>query len=336
MEVCFNTKGVGLMKITSVTSTEKTMLQKKKRPFYIEMAKQWDLQLLVIPPVLYVILFFYGPMYGIITAFQEFKLGDKFGFSEWVGLRHFKTLFEDPNFVRLMRNNVVMGLLRIIIGFPIPSIFALLLNELRTVWFKKTVQTISYLPYFVSWTVIAALMFDFFSLENGAVNELLVALKILDAPRNWFGNSEFFWGLFTVTHVWQSMGFSAIIFIAGISSIDTELYEAAAIDGAGRFRQMWSITLAGIKPTIIILFILTVGSLMATSFDQVMMLTRMMQNSFLRETADILQSYSFRVGIGQRRFSFGSAVGFYTTMINFVLLVIANWISRRFSETSLF
>jgi putative aldouronate transport system permease protein len=300
------------------------------------MINQWDLQLLVIPPILYVILFFYGPMYGIITAFQEFKLGDKFGFSEWVGLRHFKTLFEDPNFVRLMRNNLVMGLLRIIIGFPIPIIFALLLNELRTVWFKKTVQTISYLPYFVSWTVIAALMFDFFSLEHGAVNELLMALGILKEPRNWFGNSEFFWGLFTVTHVWQSMGFSAIIFIAGISSIDPELYEAASIDGAGRFRQMWSITLAGIKPTIIILFILTVGSLMATSFDQVMMLTRMMQNSFLRETADILQSYSFRVGIGQRRFSFGSAVGFYTTMINFVLLVIANWISRRFSETSLF
>ena len=311
-------------------------MQKKKRPFYIEMIKQWDLQLLVVPAILYVIVFFYGPMYGVITAFQDFRLGDTFGFSQWAGLRHFITLFNDPNFPRLMRNNIVMGLLRIIIGFPIPIIFALLLNELRIVWFKKTVQTISYLPYFVSWAVIAVLMFDFFALEQGAVNELFVAFGILDEPRHWFGNSDYFWGLFITTHIWQSMGFSAIIFIAGISAIDPEQYEAAAIDGAGRFRQMWHITLAGIKPTITILFILTVGSLMATSFDQVMMLTRMMENSFLRETADILQSYAFRVGIGQRRFSFGSAVGLYTTLINFILLVLANWIARRKGETSLF
>ena len=324
------------MESANVTNAGKTGLQKKKRPFYVEMIKQWDLQLLVIPGILYVIVFFYGPMYGIITAFQDFKLGDKFGFSEWAGLRHFTALFNDPNFGRLMRNNIVMGLMRIIIGFPIPIIFALLLNELRTVWLKKTVQTISYLPYFMSWTVIAVLMFDFFSLEQGAVNELLVALGILDKPIHWFRNSDYFWGLFILTHIWQSMGFSAIIFIAGISAIDLEQYEAASIDGAGRFRQMWHITLAGIKPTIVILFILTVGSLMGTSFDQVMMLTRMMNNSFLRETADILQSYSFRVGIGQRRFSFGAAVGFYTTMINFTLLVLANWIARRTDETSLF
>jgi putative aldouronate transport system permease protein len=324
------------MKITNASNTEKTERKKKKRPFYVEMLKQWDLQLLVVPAVLYVILFFYGPMYGIITAFQEFKLSDKFGFSEWVGLKHFIALFNDPNFGRIMRNNIVMGMLRIVIGFPVPIIFALLLNELRITWFKKTVQTISYLPYFVSWAVIAVLMFDFFSLENGAVNELLVRVGILEKPLYWFGNKDYFWGLFIGTHIWQSTGFSAIIFIAGISAIDMELYEAASIDGAGRFKQIWHITLAGIKPTIVILFILTVGSLMATSFDQIMMLTRMMDNSFLRETADILQSYSFRVGIGQRRYSFGAAVGLYTTLINFVLLVCANWIARRTGETSLF
>jgi len=300
------------------------------------MAKQWDLQLLVLPAIIYVIIFNYIPMYGIVTAFQEFRLADTFGRSEWVGLQHFRTLWNDPFFPRLMRNNLVMGGLRIVIGFPLPIIFALLLNELRNQKFKKVTQTISYLPFFISWAVAATLMFDFFSIENGAVNELLIRLRIIDEPRHFFGNSRYFWGIFIGTHVWKQIGFEAIIFVAAITSIDTEQYEAAEIDGAGRFQKMWYITIAGIMPTIIILFILTVGQLMATSFDQIMMLTRMMDNSLLRETADILQSYAFRIGIGARRFSFGAAVGLYTTIINFSLLLIANWISRRTSDTSLF
>ena len=309
---------------------------KKNRPFFIRMAKQWDLQLLVLPAIIYVIIFNYIPMYGIVTAFQEFRLADTFGRSEWVGLQHFRTLWNDPFFPRLMRNNLVMGGLRIVIGFPLPIIFALLLNELRNQKFKKVTQTISYLPFFISWAVAATLMFDFFSIENGAVNELLIRLRIIDEPRHFFGNSRYFWGIFIGTHVWKQIGFEAIIFVAAITSIDTEQYEAAEIDGAGRFQKMWYITIAGIMPTIIILFILTVGQLMATSFDQIMMLTRMMDNSLLRETADILQSYAFRIGIGARRFSFGAAVGLYTTIINFSLLLIANWISRRTSDTSLF
>ena len=312
------------------------MCVNKERPWYVRMLKQWDLQLLVVPAIIYVIIFNYIPMYGLVTAFQEFRLADTFGFSEWVGLRHFRTLFTDHNFFRLMRNNLVMGILRITIGFPMPILFALLLNELRSVRLKKVTQTVSYLPFFVSWAVVATLMFDFFAVENGAVNELLVRLGILSEPRHWFGNSRYFWGLFIGTHVWREMGFGAIIYVAAIAAIDTEQYEAAAIDGAGRFQKIWYITLAGIKPTIIILFILAVGTLMATSFDQIMMLTRMMENSFLRETADILQTYSFRVGIAQRRFSFGAAVGLYANVINFLLLLGANWIARRKSETSLF
>jgi putative aldouronate transport system permease protein len=290
----------------------------------------------MLPALILIIIFNYLPLYGVQIAFRNFNPALGIAGSRWVGFTHFTNFFTSFFFWRIIRNTFLLSIYTIVIGFPIPIIFALLLNELRLVWFKKAVQTISYLPYFVSWAVIAVLMFDFFSLEQGAVNELLMALGILDEPRHWFGNSSYFWGLFIVTHIWQSMGFSAIIFIAGISAIDPEQYEAASIDGAGRFRQMWYITLAGIKPTITVLFILTVGSLMATSFDQVMMLTRMMENAFLRETADILQSYAFRVGIGQRRFSFGAAVGLYTTLINFVLLILANWIARRKGETSLF
>jgi len=300
------------------------------------MLRQWDLQLLVIPAIIYILIFFYGPMYGIVIAFQDFRLGDTFGRSEWVGLHHFRVMFNDPLFPRIMRNNLVMGAMRVFIYFPLPIIFAVMLNELRSVKFKKFTQTVSYLPHFISWAVAAILMFDFFALENGAANELLMFLRIIDEPIFFFGRSQYFWGMVLGTHIWKQIGWDAIIYVAAITSVDTEQYEAASIDGASRLQKMWYITIAGIKPTIIILFILNVSTLMTTSFDQVMMLTNMMDNAFLREAAEILQTYQFRMGIGQRRFSFASAVGLFSTTMNFTLLLVANWIARRKSETSLF
>jgi len=307
-----------------------------KKPWYVRLLHQWDLQILVIPAIIYIFIFMYIPMYGVIMAFQNFQLGDTLGMSTWVGFEHFRVLFDDPSFPRLIRNNVAMGALRIFLGFPIPILFAVLLNELRNIKFKKTVQTISYLPHFISWAVAATLMFDFFSVDGGAVNEFLMWAGFIDSPIFFFGRSDLFWGMFIGTHIWKQLGWDAIIFVAAITGIDSELYEAASIDGAGRITQMWYITIQSIKPTIIILFILAIGSLMATSFDQVMMLTRMMSNALLRDGADILQSYTFRVGLGQMRFSFGAAVGLFTTIINFALLLGANWISRKAGETSLF
>ena len=306
------------------------------RPWFIRIIKQWDLQILVIPAIIYILVFNYIPMYGILMAFQTFKLGDTIGMSPWAGLDHFKALFADPVFPRLIRNNLVMGLLRIVLGFPLPILFAIMLNELRNLKFKKVTQTISYLPYFISWAVAAVLMFNFFSVDGGAVNDILMKLKIVKEPVFFFGDSKYFWGMFIGTHIWKQLGWDAIIYVAAITGVDSELYEAASIDGAGRLAKIWFITIHSIMNTIIILFILTVGNLMATSFDQIMMLTRMMDNSLLRETADILQSYTFRIGLGQMRYSFGAAVGLFTTVINFILLLSANWISRRYSDTSLF
>jgi len=300
------------------------------------MLKQWDLQLLVIPAIIYIFIFFYVPMYGVIVAFQEFRLGDTFGLSEWVGLHHFRVLFADPFFPRLMRNNIVMGALRVFLYFPLPILFAVLLNELRSVKFKKFTQTVSYLPFFISWVVASTLLQDFLHVENGAFNQLLMALRITSEPIFFFGDSRYFWGLFFFSHTWKEIGFGAIIYVAAITSIDQEQYEAAAMDGATRIQRMWHITIASIKPTIIILFILNVSSFMATSFDQIMMLTNMMSNSLLRDRADILATYAFRTGLAQRRFSFASAVGLFSTIINFTLLVLANWIARRKSESSLF
>ena len=306
------------------------------RPWYIRMVKQWDLQLLVIPAIIYIFIFNYIPMYGIMMAFQNFQIGDVVGFSQWAGLEHFRSMIANPIFPRLVRNNIAMGALRIFIGFPLPILFAVMLNELRSVRFKKGVQTISYLPHFISWPVAAILMMDFLSVENGAVNDILMRIGLIDSPIFFFGRSEYFWGIFIGTHIWKQIGWDAIIFVAAITGVDQELYEAAAIDGAGRLARIWYITIQGIMPTIVILFVLTIGSLMATSFDQVMMLTNSMGNVFLRDTADILQTYTFRVGLGNLRFSYAAAVGFFTTIINFTLLLGANWMSRRYSETSLF
>jgi len=307
-----------------------------QKPWYIRMAKQWDLQLLVIPAIIYILIFNYVPMYGIIMAFQNFRIGDTLGMSEWAGLTHFYALWNDPLLPRLLRNNFVMGVLRVFLVFPIPIIFAVMLNELRSFRFKKWTQTISYLPHFISWPVAAILMFDFFHVEWGAANAILLWLGVVDSPIFFFGRSDLFWGMFVGTHIWKQLGWDAIIFVAAITAVDSELYEAASIDGAGRIAKMWYITIQSIWPTITILFILNVGSLMGTSFDQVMMLTNMMTNAFLRETADILQTYTFRAGLQNMRFSFAAAVGLVTTIINFTLLLSANWIAGRRGGNALF
>jgi len=222
---------------------------------------QRDLQILIIPGILFVFVFMYIPMYGILMSFQDFKLGDMPGFSPWAGLKYFRELIDEPMFPRALRNTIAMSLLRIGIGFPMPILFAVILNEVRISKFKKPVQTISYLPHFISWVVAAALLRDILSVDNGVVNNGLLALGIIKEPIYFFGKSEYFWTLATVTDIWKTIGWNAIIFIAAITSVDPELHEAAAIDGATRLQRIWYITIQCILPTIIILFIFTVGSL---------------------------------------------------------------------------
>lgn len=291
---------------------------------------------MVIPALLYILIFNYIPMYGIIMAFQEFRLGDFPGFSEWVGFKQFNYLFNDPNFLQVLRNTLVISGLRMVICFPMPIIFALMLNEMRAVGFKKVTQTISYLPHFISWVVAATLMFDFFGIDNGAVNTFLINIGLIDSPIYFFGESKYFWGMATGTNLWKELGWDAIIYVAAITSIDAELYEAASIDGAGRMAKIWHITLASIRPTIIILLIFTVGGMMNANFDQIMMLTNQMRNALLRETADVINTYVFRVGIREARFSFASAAGLFQTVINFGLLLFANFLADRFGNSALF
>ncbi len=318
------------------------MLEKRRTaavhraPFWQRLLHQWDLQILVIPSILFILLFAYVPMYGIVMAFQEFRLGDFPGASQWVGLKQFAALMKDPNFGRVLRNTVVISLLKLAINFPIPIIFALFVNELRHERFKRISQTISYLPHFISWVVAARLMFDFFSSDGGAVNQVLVGLGLLDAPIPFFNRGEYYWALAVFTDVWKEMGWNSIIFIAAIASVDIQMYEAAEIDGASRVQKLWYITLAAIRPTIILLLIFTVGGLLNANFDQSMMLTNQMGNKLLQEYADIIDTYVYRVGISQARFSYAAAAGVFKAVINFALLMGANMLADRLGESALF
>lgn len=318
-----------------VTSGNAGVLVKKKSIFR-QILEQWDLQILVIPGMIFIFIMSYIPMYGVLMAFQEFRLGDVPGLSEWVGLKQFGVLFKDPNFGRVIRNTLAISGLRLVVGFPIPIIFAVMLNEVRNLPFKKVTQTISYLPHFISWVVAATLLFDFFSVDKGAVNDALMGAGIIEAPVYFFGKAEYFWAMVTATDIWKEIGWNAIIYVAAITSIDSEMYEAADIDGAGRLSKIWYITLACIRPTIILLLIFTVGGIMNSNFDQIMMLTRQMQNALLRDTADVINTYVYRVGIREARFSFAAAAGLFSTLINFGLLLGANFLADKFGESALF
>lgn len=305
-----------------------------KRRHLREFLQQADLQILVIPAILHILVFAYIPMYGILMAFQEFQLGDFPGLSEWVGVKHFVLLFKDPNFSRVLRNTVVISALKLAICFPLPIVFAVLLNELRGKHFKRTVQTISYLPHFISWVVAATLLFDFFSVDNGAVNSALQALNLIERPIHFFGKGEYFWSMLVGTDLWKELGWNSIIYVAAITSIDSEMYEAADIDGAGRYAKMWHITIATIRPTIVLLFIFTVGGLLNANFDQIMLLTNQMQNAQLRNYADVIDTYVYRVGLRDTRFSYAAAAGLFKAVINFMLLLAANKTSEKFGESA--
>ena len=298
--------------------------------------EQWDLQTLVLPGIILLIIFSYLPMYGLVMAFQEYRIGDFPGMSTWVGFKQFESLFADPNFFLTLRNTLVISLLKLTIGFVCPIVFAVFLNEMRNGPIKRTVQTISYLPHFISWTVCALLMFDFLSIDGGAVNEFLMWAHIVDEPIGFFQDGKYFWGIALFTDIWKELGWNSIIYISAIAGVDAEMYEAADIDGATRSQKMWHITVKAIKPTIVLLFIMNVGGVLNANFDQIMMLTKNMGNAMLTEYADVIDTFVYRMGMQMGRFSFATAAGLFKAVINFGLLLGANWIAGKAGETALF
>ncbi|WP_442951184.1 ABC transporter permease [Paenibacillus sp. 481] len=288
--------------------------------------KQWDIQLMVLPGLVLVFIFSYLPMYGIVTAFQDYNLFKGISGSPWVGLKHFEAFFNAPEFATVMRNTIVISLLKLCIAFPAPILLALMLNEIKNMVFKRFVQTVSYLPHFLSWVIVAGFAGSLLSTDNGSINMLLEKLNLIDEPINFLALKDYFWSILITTGIWKEIGFSSIVYLAAISGIDPHLYEAASMDGASRIKQMFLITLPSIMPVVIIFMILAIGNLLNAGFEEILLLG---VNPALREVSDVIDTYVYRVGLKNYRYSYAAAVGLFKAIISVGLLTIANAIARR-------
>ncbi|MDR1600355.1 MAG: ABC transporter permease subunit [Oscillospiraceae bacterium] len=290
--------------------------------------KHWPVYLMILPTLVFYIVWCYGPMHGIVIAFNNFSPRKGFWGSEWAGLKWFREYFRSPFAFRTVRNTLMINVLNLLIGFPAPILFALMLNEVRGVLYKRVVQTVTYIPHFISLVVLCGLLIDFVGTE-GVVTTVL----------GWFGmpktnllaNAKYFRSVYLASDIWQHLGWNSIIYLSALAGISVELYEAAIIDGAGKLRQMWHVTLPGITPTITILLILQIGQMMSVGYEKIILL----YNALIYETADVISTYVYRVGIENADFSRSTAVSLFNSLINFSLVVIANRVSGMVSETSL-
>jgi putative aldouronate transport system permease protein len=293
--------------------------------------KQKALIFMSLPFVIWLIIFKYIPIGGWIMAFQDYKPQNGLLDQEWVGLKHFKDLFNEPMFYRALENTLGMGILGILFGTVSAIIFALLLNELRLLHLKKFTQTVSYLPHFVSWVICANIVITMLS-QEGVINNLLMGMGIIDKPVGFMSDPDLFWGIVTIADVWKETGWNAIIYLAAMAGVDQQLYEAAKVDGANRFRQMWHITLPSIRPVIIILLILSIGNLINIGFEKQMLLG----NNIVAEKALVIDLYALDYGIGMFRYSFGTAIGIFKSVISIILILICNQFAKKMGEGRVF
>lgn len=291
--------------------------------------KNWDLYLLITPVIVYFIIFHYAPMYGVQIAFKNFLGTRGIWGSEWIGFMHFKRFFMSYNFAYIIKNTLEISLYQLILGFPIPIILALLMNELKNGTFKKTVQTVTYAPHFISTVVLVGMLVTALSPSSGIVNQIIKALG--GETKYFIGDPGWFKTLYVLSGVWQQMGWSSIIYMAALSGIDPQLHEAAIVDGASKLKRMWHINMPGIAPTIIILLILEIGRMMNVGFEKVFL----MQNTLNVSTSEVISTYVYKTGLLGAQYSFSAAIGLFNSVINFLLLLTVNSISRRVSETSL-
>jgi len=297
--------------------------------FHRAFKNDWQIYLLLLPAMVMVFIFCYLPLYGIQIAFKDYKAVLGITGSPWVGLKNFTDFFGSYYCGRLIGNTLLLGTATLIFAFPCPVILALLLNEVYNKAYKKAVQTISYLPYFISMVVICGLIKNF-TASDGFVTQIIVALG--GEKRNLLADPALFRPVYVISDIWKNVGFNSIIYLAALSGVNQELYEAAAIDGAGRWKQTIHVTLPGIAPTVIIMLVLAMGGLFNVGFEKVILL----YNSMTMETADVIQSFVYRKGLTDANFGYSTAVGLFNSVINTILLLMANRISRKVTETSLF
>ena len=307
------------------------MKGKKIKISWKEIKRQKFLMLCTLCFVIYGIIFYYVPLGGWIMAFQNYKAKDGFFGSQFVGLAKFKFLFSDSTFIQVIRNTLAMGVLNLVSTFVMAIVFAILLNEVRNTMGKKLVQTISYLPHFLSWIIVTGILHDALS-STGIVNELLVNAGLLKQPINFFAHKEYFWPIVAFANVWKETGWNAIVYLAAITSIDPSLYEAATIDGAGRWAKIKNITLPGIKPTIMILLIMNIGNVLNAGFE----VQYLLGNGLVKSVSDTIDIYTLTWGVGQNDYSLGTAAGIFKSVVAIILIVAANAFAKKTGEETLF
>lgn len=319
--------------MTNVTLAKKNG-EKKPAEFkslFRKIIAQRQLQIMAIAGVIWMIVFNYMPMYGIVIAFKKYSIVKPISAAPWVGFKYFNQFLGDPEFWNVIKNTLAISFLKLLIGFPLPIIFALFLNELTSIRFKKIIQTISYLPHFLSWVILGGIMMTWLD-DVGILNHILISLHFIKEPITYLGEPKYFYAITVISDIWKELGWSAIIYLAAIAGVDPEMYESALIDGAGRFRRMISITLPSIMPTIVILLILAVSGMLNSNFDQILVL----RNSLNAHASNVIDVFVYKMGLEQGRFSYATAIGLCKSVIAFILLYSANAFSRKFNETSIF
>lgn len=295
------------------------------------LSKQKMLMLMSLPFLIWVIIFKYLPLWGWTIAFQKFRLARDLFDQAWIGLDNFRSLFQEQQFYLVLRNTLVMSSINLVLGFVTAIVLALLLNELRKVYFKRTVQTISYLPHFISWVVAANIVQTALAPE-GIVNVLLLRMQLIDHPILWLGIGEYFWGILGVTEVWKNVGWNTIIYLAAITTIDPTQYEAAEMDGASRLQRMWHVTLPGMKPVIIILLIMNLGHILESGFEAQYLLG----NGINVEFSENLDIFVLKYGMQMNNFGLATAAGMFKTVVSFIFLIAANNLAKRMGESRLY
>lgn len=317
--------------MTLKTSTAGAILPTKKKGFFRTLGKQYQLMIMSVPVLLYVLLFNYGPLWGWLTAFQDYNVKKGLAGSKWVGWDNFKFIFGDSEFYLALRNTVAMSVINLVFGTLCAIILAILLNEVRNRKFKRTVQTVTYLPHFLSWVIVVGMAQDIFA-SKGSVNDLLLSLGASE-PVFFLGKGEYYWWLFGAINVWKEVGWGTIIYIAAMTGIDPCLYEAAEIDGAGRFQRILHVTLPGIKSTFMVLLIMNIGHLLDAGFEVQYLMENPLIWKFSRTIDVYVMKYSF--GGARPRFSIGVAAGMFKSVVAIILLLGANGIAKALDEETL-
>ncbi len=295
----------------------------QRQSFWPYFKQNYWLYVFLIPGLLFLFIFKYIPMGGIVIAFQDYKVTRGFFGSEWVGLEHFQYLFQSTDFYRVLRNSILISVYRLVWGFPVPILLALMLNEMRSQGYKRTMQTILYLPHFISWVVVVGMVTNLLSPSTGIVNILIEAMG--GQSVSFLTSPKYFRSILVITDIWKGAGWGTIIYMAAMAGIDPSYYEAAIIDGASRLQRIWYITLPCIASTIVVMLIMRTGSILNNGFEQVYL----MQNALVSEVAEIFETYTYQVGIKEGRFSFASAVGIFQSVVGCILLFITNFTSKK-------